>query len=590
MSRLEEAHLDELSNVVLSRGRMQGMGDVKMDSEVVFPVVKNQSFVRFELQNRGILDSDSVVQVSLKNVNSNEVIPPIMNGAYAWLEKAVLRIGGNTICTTENQNYLKASTVGQTPSDDQKNLNTYLEGSNAYFSTTDLFAETTAGTTNEFSGSLRVGGRSVRVPNPFLKPQLLDSASPKFSWRLDTLFPFLVDNQIPLYTLNDPVYVELTLNTNDVEGSFFSYDASLVGGADVVELTIKSALVVGQFSIDETDLVTSGGSGEGLTLDVSTDGAGALTVANISTAGTGYKAGDVVKISNADLGTLAPLEPVGVDLFFTIDAISDPVASSPYAVGDASFILDDFKLFCTHLYYEDAIMNRIKSRHDSTGLRFLYDDYQFVQRGVQANTTAEGSQRALLDIGGQGKLVRSMVVAKHIGSNSGEHIGLYDSPDGNAGYYTTDTGVRTGFNSAEETYQFQINDELAFTRPLDESAKLSYHYSTVGRAGANFIPKAVYSNESQTSQFINANWLGTNQTNLDGVHAPRGFFWGRDHENTEGNGYRIGMKPIRMEYSRSATTNLATGDLALDQALTFRVWLKIEKEFMLRNGMVDTAI
>ena len=65
----------------------------------------------------------------------------------------------------------------------------------------------------------------------------------------------------------------------------------------VASLTIDTA--GNNYTTNETDVVTTGGNGTGLTVDYTTDGNELLTV-DVNNAGTGYKVGDLIIVTGGD--------------------------------------------------------------------------------------------------------------------------------------------------------------------------------------------------------------------------------------------------------------------------------------------------
>jgi hypothetical protein len=83
------------------------------------------------------------------------------------------------------------------------------------------------------------------------------------------------------------------------EGTVLFYETSLIEGP-VYKLNGISNSGTGYASLDGNNVTTTGGSGNGLTLKISSSTGGAVTRATIASRGTGYKAGDIVTISGGD--------------------------------------------------------------------------------------------------------------------------------------------------------------------------------------------------------------------------------------------------------------------------------------------------
>lgn len=77
------------------------------------------------------------------------------------------------------------------------------------------------------------------------------------------------------------------------------YETSLIEGP-VFKLTGVVSSGTGYASLNGNNVNTTGGSGNGLTLKITTNTAGAVTGATIASRGTGYKAGDIVTINGGN--------------------------------------------------------------------------------------------------------------------------------------------------------------------------------------------------------------------------------------------------------------------------------------------------
>ena len=99
------------------------------------------------------------------------------------------------------------------------------------------------------------------------------------------------------------------------EGSVAYYETSLVEGP-VFKLTGVLSPGSGYASLNGNNVNTTGGSGNGLTLKITSSPSGAVTGVKIASRGTGYMAGDVVTINggnaNATVGVLNIMKSNGV--------------------------------------------------------------------------------------------------------------------------------------------------------------------------------------------------------------------------------------------------------------------------------------
>lgn len=99
-----------------------------------------------------------------------------------------------------------------------------------------------------------------------------------------------------LGTINSAINASYSYNN---EGAVSFYETALIEGP-VYKLVGVVSTGSGYASLNGNNVNTSGGSGNGLTLRITTNTGGAVTGATIASRGTGYKAGDVVTINGGN--------------------------------------------------------------------------------------------------------------------------------------------------------------------------------------------------------------------------------------------------------------------------------------------------
>ena len=77
---------------------------IDIETDVLDPVVMNESICRFQLQNKGILHSHSKIVLRMKN-NDAEAYLPIGVGIHSLIQRCVLRIGTKTISEIDDYNH-----------------------------------------------------------------------------------------------------------------------------------------------------------------------------------------------------------------------------------------------------------------------------------------------------------------------------------------------------------------------------------------------------------------------------------------------------------------------------------------------------
>ena len=75
----------------------------EVETSILEPVVKSDTFCRFVFQNKGLLHSHSKVEIGLKNAPQDAILP-IGIGAYSFIKRVALKIGNQTICELDDFN------------------------------------------------------------------------------------------------------------------------------------------------------------------------------------------------------------------------------------------------------------------------------------------------------------------------------------------------------------------------------------------------------------------------------------------------------------------------------------------------------
>jgi len=83
--------------------------DTTMDvlTDILDPVVQNDTFIRFAFQNKGILHSMSKIKFGFTNANKNSCLP-INVGLYSLIQRVRLTIGAKTVCEIDDFNQFMA--------------------------------------------------------------------------------------------------------------------------------------------------------------------------------------------------------------------------------------------------------------------------------------------------------------------------------------------------------------------------------------------------------------------------------------------------------------------------------------------------
>ena len=204
---------------------------IDIETDVLDPVVQTDRFCRFQLQNKGILHSNSKIVLRLAATASVGFLP-VGVGIYSLIQRCALRVGTKTICEIDDYNHYMGYKSMFMSNEHQKQRETYTTGRRLahkpYYG-----PDSDAGTTF-FGGSdtllqnkakhlgLDLGLDVARTADKLIALSDHDfcktnaSFGPEMTLSLQELFPFLSQNQLPLFMMTEPVTIEL----------FFSEDSS----------------------------------------------------------------------------------------------------------------------------------------------------------------------------------------------------------------------------------------------------------------------------------------------------------------------------------------------------------------------------
>lgn len=184
----------------------------RIDTDILEPVVQSDTFLRFQFQNKGILNAGSRITFSINNP-ATESYWPIGVGVGAVVSSARFLIGGKTICEVQDWGHYHGYESVFMDQSVIKEREQFLSG--RALATGISYQDNTAKTTNKIfleNGKEKV----VNVTTP-ANSQLLSwdfmklNSEPVFSIRLDDLVPCLKGQELPLFNIMEDVQLELTL-------------------------------------------------------------------------------------------------------------------------------------------------------------------------------------------------------------------------------------------------------------------------------------------------------------------------------------------------------------------------------------------
>jgi hypothetical protein len=193
--------------------------DVDNDTEVLDPVVSNDSFCRFVLTNKGFLHSGSRIQLSLNNPGEKTSLPAGV-GIYSLIQRCRLSIGTHTVSETDDLNHLMGYRSMFIEQDKNKERETYLTSRvhaleiNLDNSSRDQ--SNTNGSDYRMDTNIEPNMEEDGVQgNVELQNEINLQNTPELSVALHELFPILKNESLPLYMINEQVSIELHFTPNN---------------------------------------------------------------------------------------------------------------------------------------------------------------------------------------------------------------------------------------------------------------------------------------------------------------------------------------------------------------------------------------
>ena len=229
---------------LLRVGQIPSNQQAMIDTDILEPVVFTDTFIRFQLVNKGFLNPYSRICLQLDNVGTNSAsntrsFAPINLGIGACIQNATLKIGAKTICETDDWNHFNAYKSLFLSNEVNKEREQYLSSrlmSNHQFMGGTSLDNTALALDN---GKEYVNSASGTKSGLEARDCLLVDNKGVFSVTLEELFPLFKATSFPLFMLNQdmPVQIELTL-TSKSDGSRVSMNGCATTNV-LVDFTIN---------------------------------------------------------------------------------------------------------------------------------------------------------------------------------------------------------------------------------------------------------------------------------------------------------------------------------------------------------------
>ncbi len=202
----------DASNVpdLIRVGAIQTNMSMDVTSDVLDPIVNNQSNCRFVLTNKGYLHDGSRITLCCKGNSSTDegAFFPLGVGVHSLIKRATLRVGGNTISETDDYNHLTAYSSIFLSNEINRERESFMSARTMAHEF--RYNDTAGAQSNTSAETYGLGNINDYNDGDLSVPLQQDvNNAPVFSVTLAELFPFMRGLNLPLFAMKQAVTIDL---------------------------------------------------------------------------------------------------------------------------------------------------------------------------------------------------------------------------------------------------------------------------------------------------------------------------------------------------------------------------------------------
>ena len=185
---------------------------MSLETSVLEPVQHSQTTCRFVLENKGILHSHSKIVLSCTDAGGNDGWYPIGIGAFSLIKNCRLMSGGKTLVEQRDFNIKMAYESMFISNEHNVEKELYSTGrliNHNFHYDPSASGSKAQGVTIDTSIACDLDDGQYRVPGYIER-----SAEAQFALSLSDLFPFLKQQQLPLFMMEEQITIELEFEDN----------------------------------------------------------------------------------------------------------------------------------------------------------------------------------------------------------------------------------------------------------------------------------------------------------------------------------------------------------------------------------------
>ncbi len=505
--------------------------DTSMDvlTDILDPVVQNDTFVRFAFQNKGILHSMSKIKFGFTNANFNSCLP-INVGLYALIQRVRLTIGAKTVCEIDDFNQFMAYKGLFVSQEAMKEREQYLTSRIMAYGFE--YKDNTVDGTAQF----QFGWAGSNPNNAVATDGLMAPANTEAE-------AITIDNGwCPLITSQqhscDVGAVEQFMNKDATQGAASGDGHPIYKVGYWTNLKKSVARAVPDFQVSIADLCPF--------------------------------------LRTQQLPLYMMDELVQLEIF------TSPQNERLFCPGHDTGVLvidpTETQLIADYIYYPQEMM--VAYANANRNLTFTYVDYRLSKYSVAGNNAAIPTNQLIRNVGGAGRIITRVFMgvqdrAPNLRSMNGQYRA--DAPERD---YSNGATSAANVNGTA-TLNLKYNDTFLYPVDVDNNAR-HFHNTAASEGLTPYTTREVYSMEGeslsggslQVASTVKS-FTGPPGAHIDTDLSGSAFFVGW----RLGDNQRINSRGIELYMTWSASVASTKGFLQ-------RVWLETIKQLTLENGRV----
>ena len=536
---------------LLKIGAISTDTEMNVVTDVLEPVVQNDTFMRFAFQNKGILHSMSKINFGMLNQTSSCIFP-LNVGVYSLIQRVSLKIGAKTICEIDDFNYFmgyKSLFVGNEAMKEREQVLT---------------------------------GRIMNFGFEYLSQEI--SGSAKYQWGVRNTGDGGAPNG------------NYTLEGENVLGNALADFVNLDNGFDSM---ISTGTLNGAPEAGATVTRTFPSKpGTGMALPVSTGRA-----IYQSAFWTELKRDDAddlpsFQVSIADLCPFLRVNQLPlymmkelVELEIQLSDPADRVFTFNQDGYTASIDTTQTQLIADYIYYPQDMMTSYQAANPN--LTFTYVDYRLSKFTVAGAGQEMSTGMTIRNVGGAGRIItRVFFSVENKDRNSKDLFNSFNAVAPARTYARPVTNANyAGNTNGEATINLKYNDDFLF--PIDVKNSARHFHNTAECEGlVPFTTRECYSRQGVSltpSEFRCASnvttHVGGNGTPIDTNLSGQQFYVGLKL----GDNQRINSRGIELYYQTSGSGDGDAGPNFFTLGAVQRCWLETIRQVSLTDGFVSVS-